>query len=122
MSYTNFEILNVNIDKEVYLKDEQIKVTATVLNKGNYDGAEVVQVYIGKSKSKVERALKELKGFQKVMVEKGESETVEISINTKDLAFYDETISDWNLEKGDYIVYVGNASNNISKELKISIK
>jgi len=121
LSFTNFEILNVNIDKEVYSKDEQITVTATVSNKGDFDGAEVVQVYVGKSQSKVKRAVKELKGFQKIAVKKGDSETIEIVINVKDLAFYDESISDWNLEKGVYTVYVGNASNNISKEINITV-
>lgn len=122
LSYTNFDISNISTAKKVYSKDEQITVLATVSNTGNLDGSEVVQVYVGKSKSKVERALKELKGFQKIMVKKGESETIEISINVKDLAFYDETISDWNLEKGGYLIYVGNASNHISKEIKFSIQ
>ncbi|RXP64589.1 glycosyl hydrolase [Lutibacter sp. HS1-25] len=122
LSYTNFEISNIGTAKKTYSKDEEIVVSATVSNTGNFDGLEVVQIYVGKSKSKVERALKELKGFKKIMVKKGESETVEISINVNDLAFYDETISDWNLEKGGYVIYVGNASNNISKEIKISIQ
>jgi len=79
-------------------------------------------VYIGKSKSKVERALKELKGFQKTTIKKGETENVSISINPKSLAFYDETISDWNLEKGDYYIYVGNSSDKIVKKIKISVQ
>jgi beta-glucosidase len=122
LSYTNFEISNIGAAKKVYSEDEQITISATVANTGDFDGSEVVQVYVGKSKSKVARALKELKGFQKVMVKKGASKTVEISINVKDLAFYDENISDWNLEKGGYVIYVGNASNNISKEIKISVQ
>ena len=48
------------------MQNETIVLAGTVLNTGNLDGAEVVQVYVGKSKSKVKRALKELKGFQKV--------------------------------------------------------
>ena len=78
-------------------------------------------MYSLKPKSKVKRALKELKGFQKVEVFKGSSNSVKISINTNNLSFYDESISNWNLEKGDYLIYVGNASNNISKEIKITI-
>ena len=70
----------------------------------------------------MKRALKELKGFQKVTVEKNKSKTTNIQIPVSSLAFYDESISDWNLEKGEYIVYVGNASDNISKKIKIRIK
>ena len=122
MSYTNFELKNIKTDKKKYKKNENIKVSGTLLNTGNFNGAEVVQIYIGKKKSKVKRALKELKGFQKVFVEKGGTKSVEIIIKCSDLSYYDETISNWNLEKGNYIIYIGNASNSISKEIQISVK
>jgi len=117
LSYTDFEISNVNLNKQ----NDSFRVTCTIENKGDLDGSEVVQVYVGKSNSIVQRALKELKGFSKVYVNKGEKQSVSITINTADLAFYDESILDWNLEKGDYEIYVGNASNNISKKLSITI-
>jgi len=122
MSYTKFELSKLDSDKKVYSKDEAITITGTVSNKGNLDGAEVVQVYIGKLNSKVSRAEKELKGFQKVEVKKGENATFKISIDTNSLCFYDETISNWNLEKGDYMIYIGNSSANISKKIKITIQ
>jgi len=122
LSYTTFELSALKTDKKNYTENETITVSGSITNTGNINGAEVVQVYIGKSKSKVERALKELKGFQKINLKKGTSEAVEISISCKDLAFYDERISDWNLEKGDYNIYIGNSSKNISKKIKISIK
>jgi beta-glucosidase len=122
MSYTNFELSEVDSDKKSYSKDEAITISGTVFNKGNLDGAEVVQVYIGKLNSKVSRAEKELKGFEKVEVKKGENGTFNISIDTNSLSFYDETISNWNLEKGDYMIYIGNSSSNISKKIKISIR
>jgi beta-glucosidase len=117
LSYTEFEISDIKVNQQ----DDTFTVSCDVENKGEIDGSEVVQVYVGKSNSKVKRALKELKGFSKIQVNKGQKTSVSISINTMDLAFYDETLSDWNLEKGDYEIYVGNASNNISKELSISI-
>ena len=90
-------------------------------NTGNLEGKEVIQVYVGKKNSKVKRALKELKGFEKLSLLKGESKKINIFIEVDKLAFYDETISDWNIEKGEYIIYVGNASDNISKEIPITI-
>ena len=122
MSYTTFELSKLDSDKKIYSKDEAITISGTVSNKGNLDGAEVVQVYIGKLNSKVSRAEKELKGFEKVEVKKGKNGTFKISIDTNSLSFYDETISNWNLEKGDYMIYVGNSSTNISKKIKITIK
>ncbi len=122
LSYTNFNMTDIKTDKKTYLPNDEIKVTCQVTNTGNLDGAEVIQVYVGKPKSKVKRALKELKGFQKINLKAGEQNTSEIIINAADLAFYDESISNWNLEKGDYKVYVGNASNNIYKTINISIK
>ena len=122
MSYTTFELSKLDSDKKVYSKDEVITISGTISNKGNLDGAEVVQVYIGKLNSKVSRAEKELKGFEKVEVKKGENGTFKISIDTNSLSFYDESISNWNLEKGDYMIYIGNSSSNISKKIKISIQ
>lgn len=122
LSYTDFNLSNIKTDKKKYLKNDSITISCSINNTGKSDGAEVVQVYIGKSKSKVKRAAKELKGFNKMNVSKGQSAQVSINIPVSSLAFYDESISDWNIEKGDYVVYVGNASNNISKEIKITVK
>ncbi len=122
LSYTSFELSDFKLNKKIYSKDEQIIISGMVSNTGKIDGAEVVQVYVGKSKSKVKRALKELKGFNKITVKKGTLKSVEISVNVNDLVFYDEGIKDWNLEKGNYIMYIGNASNNISKKIKFEIK
>ena len=122
LSYTSFEISEVSTDKKIFGADDQIKISCKVTNTGNVDGSEVVQVYIGKHKSNVKRALKELKGFQKVKLAKGASSEVEILVNAKDLSFYDETISNWNLEKGTYYIYVGNASNSITEKIKIKIE
>ncbi|MDQ1771226.1 glycosyl hydrolase [Labilibaculum sp. A4] len=122
LSYTDFKISDLNTDKQIYFKGDKIKVSCMLANTGKIKGSEVVQVYIGKPKSKVDRALKELKGFKKVSLDPGKEEQVEIEISVDDLAFYDESISDWNLEKGTYIIYIGNSSDNIIQKQKINIK
>ena len=81
-----------------------------------------MQVYVGMPKSKVERAAKELKAFRKVNLNKGEETTVELLVDVDQLAFYDESVSDWNLEKGKYVIYVGNASDAIAEKIKISVE
>jgi beta-glucosidase len=122
LSYTTFEFSKWNTDKKEYVKNESILISGTVSNTGNNDGSEVVQVYIGKLNSKVKRAEKELKGFRKIEIKKGENAVVNLSIDSNSLSFYDESISNWNLEKGDYLIYIGNSSNNISKKIRITIK
>ncbi|MDM8159339.1 glycoside hydrolase family 3 C-terminal domain-containing protein [Labilibaculum sp. K2S] len=122
LSYTDFKISDLTTDKQIYSKGDKIKVSCMLANTGEVKGSEVVQVYIGKPKSKVERALKELKGFKKVSLNSGKEEQVEIEISVDDLAFYDESISDWNLEKGTYIIYIGNSSDNTIQKQKINIK
>ena len=121
LSYSEFEITEVKMNQKKYTKEDKIKVTFDIANSGNKNGAEVVQLYIGKQKSKVKRALKELKGFKKIYLEKGEIETVTISIDASELAYYNEEISDWSVEKGTYYLYVGNSSNNITKRIKFDL-
>ena len=92
-----------------------------VKNTGVIEGKEVVQVYVGKKKSKVKRAKKELKGFKKVAVSSNQSIEVNINIDIKELAYYNEKSASWEIEKGNYIIYIGNGSRNISKEIEITI-
>ncbi|MEP1921404.1 MAG: fibronectin type III-like domain-contianing protein, partial [Ekhidna sp.] len=121
LSYTDFSISNIQSDQSIYAANEAITVSFDVKNEGGITGAEVVQVYTGKIKSKVPRALKELKGYQKLAIASGASQSGTVTINVSDLAYYDDSISEWVVEPGDYYLYVGNASNNITKKIRISI-
>lgn len=122
LSYSTFKISEIKADKKKYKTGETIKVSLNIENTGSFDGAEVVQVYVGKSKSKVERALKELKAFNKVFLKKGESKSMVLEIKVEDLAYYNEEKSDWTVEEGGYVIYVGNASDNITEKIKISVE
>ncbi|MCU4164027.1 glycoside hydrolase family 3 C-terminal domain-containing protein [Carboxylicivirga caseinilyticus] len=122
LSYSNFELNNIKTDKSTYSAGQTMKVSCDVANVGSLDGAEVVQVYVGKVKSKVDRAIKELKGFDKVQVVANDKQTVNISIDIDDLAYYCTEKGGWELEKGQYIVYVGTASDQIKKKIKISVE
>jgi beta-glucosidase len=121
LSYTTFELLNIQSDKKTYALNDSIQVSCEVKNTGGVSGKEVVQVYIGKKNSKVKRAKKELKGFKKVSVSNNQSIEVNINISIKELFYYDEKSASWEIEKGNYIIYVGNGSRNISKEIEITI-
>ena len=122
LSYTTFKISDIMSDREVYSVEDSLSISYKLKNTGTRDGAEVVQVYIGKSDSKVIRALKELKGFKKTYLSYGKELTETITLKVTDFSFYDESISDWNLVRGKYEIYVGNSSDNISKIIRINIK
>lgn len=121
LSYTSFTISDAQLNSTSLPTDGTLTVTATVSNTGSRDGKEVVQAYVGKLNSRVERAPKELKGFSKVLVPEGAKQQVQISIPVSSLAFYNEDAHAWEVEKGDYKLFLGNASNNISSELSFSI-
>ena len=121
LSYTKFNLFDINTDKKNYLSKDDIIINCKIKNTGKVNGKEVIQVYVGKKNSNVKRALKELKAFEKVALVDGETKKISISLKVSDLAYYNEEISDWTVEKGDYIIYVGNGSKNISKEIKITI-
>jgi beta-glucosidase len=121
LSYTTFLLRDINSDKKIYSVNDTIKVTCKLKNTGDVDGKEVIQVYVGKKNSKINRAKKELKGFKKVAVSTSQLIDVNINIDVKSLAYYDWKSASWKVEKGNYIIYVGNGSRNISKEFEITI-
>ncbi|MNX34492.1 Thermostable beta-glucosidase B [compost metagenome] len=122
LSYTTFAFENAKADKTSYDENETISVSVEVKNTGKVDGKEVVQLYASKSDSKVSRASKELKGFKKVLVKAGNSETVTIKLPVKELAYYDVASKKWIVEAGKYTLKVGNSSRDIKKEIAITIK
>ena len=122
LSYTTFAFENAKANKTSYAENETISVSVDVKNTGKIDGKEVVQLYASKSDSKVSRASKELKGFKKVLVKAGNSETVTITLPVKELAYYDVASKKWVVEAGKYTLKVGNSSRDIKKEIAITIK
>ncbi len=113
LSYTTFEYSNFSLSKTNISISETIEIKATIANTGQYDGEEVVQLYIRDLIGNgVSRPLKQLKGFEKVLIKKGEKTEVTFTIKPGDLAFYrlDKT---YGPEAGKFEVFVGPASNNL---------
>jgi beta-glucosidase len=122
LSYTNFEFGALSTEKAAYGKGEVIHVKFTVKNTGSRYGAEVAQLYLSDPVATVLRPAKELKAFEKVFLQPGETKMVTLNVKVADLAFYDESKKDWNVEAGDFILQLGNSSGNISRTLKIAVK
>lgn len=121
LSYTTFEYGKINTDKKTYGKDETIKISFPVTNKGNKDGAESVQVYMSQKNPSVIRPAKELKGFKKIFLKAGETQTAEIEIPVKDLAFYDEAKKEWIVEPDEFIFQNAASSGDIKSKVGIQV-
>ncbi|HEU4555956.1 MAG TPA: beta-glucosidase BglX [Chitinophaga sp.] len=111
LSYTEFTYGPVQLSKPQITPAAPLQVSVKVSNTGNYDGEEVVQLYIRDKVGSVTRPVKELKGFKKIFLKKGESQTVSFTITVDDLKFYDKDMQ-WTYEPGDFTVFVGPDSRN----------
>lgn len=111
LSYTTFSYSNIKLSDNVIKNGKPIKATVTVTNTGNYDGEEVVQMYIYDEVASVTQPVKKLKGFQKIFLKKGESKEVNFTITTEELKFYNSDLK-WVSEPGKFKVYIGTSSAN----------
>ena len=106
LSYSKFDYGKLQLDKDKLSKGEEIKVSVELSNSGNYDGEEVVQLYIRDMVGSVTRPVKELKNFQKVFLKKGEKKKIEFVIKEEDLRFYNQRL-EFVSEPGVFKVFVG---------------
>ncbi len=109
LSYTTFEYSNLKISSDTMNFKDKITVSVSVTNSGNYDGKEVVQLYIRDLVGSVTRPIKELKGFQKIVLKKGATQTVTFEISVEELKFYNTDL-EFIAEPGDFQVFVGTNS------------
>ncbi|HUF08909.1 MAG TPA: glycoside hydrolase family 3 C-terminal domain-containing protein, partial [Rhodothermales bacterium] len=111
LSYTTFEITGVRLESEVIKSTEGTRVLAEVTNSGSFTGAEVVQLYIRDRVSSVTRPVKELKGFEKIILAPGESKCISFEISPESLAFLDINM-EFVVEPGLFDIMVGTSSRN----------
>jgi beta-glucosidase len=122
LTYTSFSYSQLTLNKSKITDDDEIILSVTVTNAGERSGSEVVQVYFQQIEPSVERPPKELIGFEKVHLSPQESKIVSISINPKDLAFYDAKKGLWKLEKGSFKLMVGSSSRDIHLDALLNIR
>ena len=121
LSYTDFKYSDFRTDKKNYKSSETIIATIKVKNTGKVAGKETVQLYIGKTGSAVERPEKELKAFKKIRIAVGETANVSLAIPVKDLAYYDVKTKSWAVEPGQYKLFIGTSSGEISQKSMIKV-
>ncbi|QTD38651.1 beta-glucosidase BglX [Polaribacter batillariae] len=120
LSYTTFSYDNLKVDKETMNVDGKITLSVDVKNTGKVAGEEVVQLYIRDLVASIVRPTKELKGFEKIMLQAGETKTVSFTIDKEVLQFY--TINrKWEVESGEFLLFVGENSATKMKQ-KITVE
>jgi beta-glucosidase len=122
LSYTTFTYSNLNVE----LSQEKDKVLANVSfdikNTGNFDGAEVAQLYISDLVAPVARPVKELKGFSKVFLKKGETKKVTITLDESAFSYYKDEIRDFGFDAGNFNIQIGQSSKNIKLSKEVILK
>ena len=122
LSYTTFKLGKLTADKTTMTEGDEITFTIPVTNTGSMAGAETVQLYISDLEASVERPVKELKAFQKVFLQPGETQQVSLTIDKGALSFYDEASSQWKAEPGAFEALVGTASDKIISRCSFTLQ
>jgi beta-glucosidase len=114
LSYTAFKYSNLRLSANTMKNNDKLQASVDVTNTGNFDGKEVVQLYIRDLVGSVTRPVKELKGFQKINLKKGETQTVTFEITVEDLKFYNSDLQ-FVAEPGKFQLFIGTNSDTTDK-------
>ena len=120
LSYTEFTYSDLQIDEKKIDPDDTVKITFKVKNTGDFDGAEVAQLYFSDTVASMVRPTKELAGFARIFLKKGEEKKVVFEIRASQFAFLDEKMK-WKVEKGDMDFFIGSSCEDIRLFDRISI-
>lgn len=113
LSYTTFDYSNLLLSSKEIKDTDILTITVDVTNTGDREGKEIVQLYVGKEQSKIIRPLKELRGFEKISLNKGETKTVTFLLSKRAFSYYNIQIHDWYVESGDYQILIGKSSRDV---------
>lgn len=114
LSYTKFNYSDIKLSSNTMTATGKITATVNVKNTGNYDGEEVVQLYIGDPVASIAQPVKKLKDFQKVFIKKGESKEVSFDIDAEKLKYYNSDLKRV-ADPGDFKLYIGTSSDEVKK-------
>ncbi len=122
LSYTTFKYGNVTADKTEMSSNDKITFSVEVKNTGKREGAEIVQLYIHDAEASVARPVKELKGFEKVSLQPGETKTVNFTIDKSALSFFDADEHAWVAEPGDFEAIIGASSSEVKSRTTFTLR
>jgi beta-glucosidase len=121
LSYTRFDYSDIQVSAKDITDSDGLTVTLTITNTGPVAGKEVVQLYVSDPVSRLQRPVKELKGFSKVTLEPGEGEEVRFTLGARDFSYYDPGQSRWIAESGAFEIGIGASSADIKLRQTIQL-
>lgn len=121
LSYTNFSYSNLKLSSKQIQASGKVTVSADVKNTGKISGDEVVQLYVHDVVSSVKRPSKELRGFERISLEPGQTKTVTLTLPADKLAFYDEKTHDFIVEPGSFDILIGSSSEDIRLKTQLTV-
>ena len=120
LSYTTFKVGDLRVANTLTV-DGKMTFMVDVTNTGDRAGSDVIQLYISDLLCSVDRPVKELKAFQKVILKPGETKTVTLKTDKRALSFWDEETNDWKAEPGEFSAQVGDASDKLTSKVKFTL-
>ncbi len=121
LSYTSFEYSNPKVSQRTVNIDQGLSVSVDITNTGDRPGKEVVQLYVRDMTNATNRPIHELKGFDKISLEPGETKTVTFKLDKRSFAWYSVDIGDWYAANGKYVIEIGASSRDIRLEEEIEL-
>ncbi len=122
LTYTTFEYANLRLDKARMKDTETLTASVDVTNTGSVAAKEIVQFYVAPAHEGISRPVKELRGFDKVYLEPGETKTVTVELPPRAFAYYETAISDWFVEPGAYTVLAAASSADVRAQAQVEIE
>ncbi len=122
LSYTTFAYSNLRLDRDKMKDTELLTVSVDVTNTGAVPGKEVVELYVQDKESTVIRPIKELKGFEKVSLNPGETKTVTMTLDKRAFAYYNTQIHEFHVESGEFDILVGGSSRDIALKASVYVE
>lgn len=122
LSFTSFDYQKALVQNPVLSKIDSISLSVMVSNSGNYDGDEVIQVYVKQPGDGKNNPIKSLIAFERISFLKGETKNVSFSIPVSRLRHYDPEISDYAVSEGSYEILIGSSSDDIKLKCTVSVK
>jgi len=122
LSYTTFKYSNLRTSAPIMAKDGSVTVSVDVTNTGSRAGDDVVEMYVKHLGSKVERPREELKGFERVALQPGETKTVEIPLKAEALAWWDEKLPGFRVVQEPVSVMIGNSASDIVASTTVNVE
>ena len=121
LSYTTFKFDNLKLTAPTLAANRTLLARVRVTNIGARAGAQVVQLYLRDPNPKTDKAVRELKGFTKVFLQPGQSQTVSLPLSSRDFAWCDTQAKGWRTDAGRYLVEVGDSSRNLTARANLQV-